>query len=624
MPTGTPFLISIDMKNYLHKPLYVALVLLAFATSVNAADFDVDGIYYDIISEAPAKVAVTRGESAYQGEVSIPASVENGGVTYLVTEIGDYAFSGCYDALTSISFSEGLEKIGVGAFSNCSGLKTIKLPDTLQEVAQEAFVSCFYVTNLDLGAGVKKIGPGAFRGLMSITDLSIPDSCEEISHMAFQGCGSSVQSLKIGSGLKYIGGYAFFAFLNIPEVTLPEGLETLESCAFEQCNNLKTFHIPASVSEIGVGVVSGDKLESITVGEGNPVCVAVDGVLFSKDMKTLITYPGNRAGETYQIPAGVKTIGVNSFAKALHLKSMIFPDGVETIMDAAFYCSPALTEITFPESLTAVNRTAFYSCYKLRDINFSTGLTSIGEMAFAYCGENLKQVSIPNSVTDMGEAAFYCCDVLETVYVPASIGSISEQMFNRCYGLKNVNMAEGLTRIEDDAFGECGSLETLITPNSMLSIGQGVFFNCKALRSVTLGSSMKVIGNFTFDNCTAIQEVKSFNVTPPNLYGFPQEVYRNATLYVPKSALADYNDHYVWNSFKSIVGIESGINSVIASSAIAMTAEGVDLTSLGLDQDATVYDAQGRVVGSGRGAIALPMHGIYVINTSKGSLRVAF
>lgn len=606
------------------KQLFSALCIGAIAcTPALAADFTSDGIAYSVIAgTATPQVAVDKPATPYSGKIVIPEVVSNGDKRYQVTEIATQAFAESYTGLETISLPEGLETIRKGAFSDCSALSEISIPNSVTRIEDEAFAGCISVTRLRLGEKLQTIGDGAFKSLMMLTELKIPDSVVSIGHFAFQGVGMSCSSLTLGKALQSIGAYAFFNFSLIPSITLPEGIKTIGDCAFEQCNSLTSFHIPSSAISVGRGPVSGEKLVRITVDEANPNYTAIDGVLFDKEKTIIISYPAAKPGNTYVIPSSVRTIGMNSFARADNLTSITFPEGVTTIENAAFYMSANLASVTTPASLRTIGNTVFYGCGRLGDVNLSEGLESIGSMAFAYCWEKLLGFDLPATVKTLGEGLFYCCDNLKEMEIPVSVKELGKDAFNRCISLKKVKLNEGLEKIGADAFAYCQSLEEIIVPNTVTSLGIGAFFSCTGMKRTTLGSSLTSLPAHLYDGCEAITEVTALSAVPPSNPSFPMTVYRNATLRVPQASLSLYKGHMEWGYFSKIESLASGIEETVIDRqpfSMEMTPCGIRISGA----EAEIIDTDGRIIAKGTGEIDLPAHGIYIVRSGRHSMKIA-
>ena len=176
-------------------------------------------------------------------------------------------------------------------------------------------------------------------------------------------------------------------------MTIENGVEEIEEWAFAYCYDLRTVSIPASVSTLGNFLFEADKsLETISVSSDSSYFLSQSGVLFDKDRTTLLCYPAGKSAESYSVPSGVKTIGVNAFSASVSLKSLTLPDSVKTLADWAVA-----------------------DCYSLTDVSLPDGLTAIGMGAFAG-DSDLKSIFIPESVTFIGNAAFNNCSSLTEIH----------------------------------------------------------------------------------------------------------------------------------------------------------------------------------------------------------------
>lgn len=208
------------------------------------------------------------------------------------------------------------------------------------------------------GKKVSAIGMNAFTGNNVITDLVIPE------------------------GVKSLDWYCFNTCENLETVTLPDSLEFIDSWAFERCSKLKTISIPANVTRINGGAFAqNSSMTSITCDPANKNYVSVDGVLFTKDMKELVAYPGGIQGG-YTVPATVNHIG-----------------------DAAFYGALGLDSVTILGNLDFIGFEAFAECSKLTDVAIRDGVNYVGYWAFRGC-DGIKTLTVPQSVTNIGNQAF--------------------------------------------------------------------------------------------------------------------------------------------------------------------------------------------------------------------------
>ncbi|MBQ0113967.1 MAG: leucine-rich repeat domain-containing protein, partial [Bacteroidales bacterium] len=183
------------------KVSILLVMLLCISANIFAQDFGVvnsDGkpIYYNITSSTePRTVEVTRlpdeywlyNEYKYAGVINIPESVTYNGNTYSVTSIGDSAFSFCSN-LTSITIPNSVTSIGYRAFFCCYGLTSVTIPNSVTSIGDGAFDSCTDLTSITIPNSVTSIGYATFRGCSGLTSVTIPNSVTSIGQGAFYLC----------------------------------------------------------------------------------------------------------------------------------------------------------------------------------------------------------------------------------------------------------------------------------------------------------------------------------------------------------------------------------------------------------------------------------------------------
>ena len=186
---------------------------------------------------------------------------------------------------------------------------------------------------------------------------------------------------------------------------------------------------------------------------------------------------------------------VNRTQKEYNIK-----EGTKFIDSEAFEECDNLTSITIPNSVTSMGNKTFYGCSGLTSVTIGNSVTSIGRQAFEDCAA-LTSVTIGNSVTVIGYQAFRDCAALTSVTIPNSVTSIGDGAFSYCSGLTSVTIGNSVTSIGYQAFRDCAALTSVTIPNSVTRIGQNAFSGCTGLTSVTIPNSVTSIGDDAFKNC---------------------------------------------------------------------------------------------------------------------------
>ena len=346
-----------------------------------------------------------------------------------MTSIGSDAFRRC-SSLTSISIGNGVTSIGPFAFEGCSGLTSVHILDLAAwcniHFATYGYANpCYYahrlflngaeITNLSIPDSVTNIGDRAFEGCSGLTSVMIPDSVNSIGGSAFYNC-SGLTSVTIGNGVTLIGNYAFSGCSGLTSVTIPNSVTNIGDRAFSGCRGLTSVMIGNGVIHIGELAFNCSSLTSFMVNGNNPNYSSANGLLMTKNGKTL-------------------TVGVNG--------DVTIPESVAYIESWAFSGCSGLTSVTIPDSVTSIGGYAFHDC---------SGLTS---------------VTIPDSVNSIGDSAFYGCSGLTSITIPDSVTSIGSYAFSGCSGLTSITIPMNVTNIGDIAFGGCSNLSEVLLPRCL-------------------------------------------------------------------------------------------------------------------------------------------------------------
>ena len=330
-----------------------------------------------------------------------------------------------------------------------------------------------------------------------------------------------------------IGQWAFAYCYDVTSFEIPKSVVGIGQRAFACCYDVTSFEIPKSVVDIRKSAFEGcDNLVNFTVDPANAVYSSRNGLLLSKDGRTLVR---GVIGEVV-IPSCVTEIGDWAFDRCYGLTDVTIPNGVLSIGTYAFRFCNRLTGMTIPQSVTNIGSRAFTRCDELRTFSVDPanrfyssreglllnkdgtvlvrgindygvvipdGVTTIGEAAFEWCNW-LESVEIPESVTVVGDSAFFWCMSLESVEIPESVTVIGDSAFSRCESLTSIEIPRGVTTIGDSAFSTCTSLMSVEIPEGVTAIESRAFDGCESLASIEIPRGVTKIGECAFWGCTGL------------------------------------------------------------------------------------------------------------------------
>ena len=332
-------------------------------------------------------------------------------------------------AATVYTIPDGVTSIGIMAFSNCNGLTSVTIPNSVTSISDYAFYQCSHLSSATIPNSVTSIGFAAFSGCYNLTSVTIPDGATSIGSDVFVGTKWYKNQ---NDGLLYLDNWllGYKGKAPIGAITIADGTKGIAGGAFRNCNGMTSITIPGSVIFIGGYVFQWcGSLASITVDESNPNYKSEDGVLFSKDGTTLITYPTGKTETAYTIPNSVTTIGDCAFYSCGLLTSITIPNGVASIGEKAFYQCGGLTSITIPVGVTSIGDYTFWYCGGLTSIIIPDGMATIGDYAFGYC-RNLTSITIGSGIQTIASMAFTYCTELMDVYCYAKNVTTTEDAFS--------------------------------------------------------------------------------------------------------------------------------------------------------------------------------------------------
>lgn len=271
---------------------------------IEDADVDAEnteGYEYSVNDDGTC--TITSGhEFSMNGDISIPSKIDG----YEVTCIGESAFSDC-TSLTSVIIPESVIEIGNRAFFNCNNVESISIPESVTSIGNYAFANCNCLTDITITDNVTAFGTGVFCGCNSLTSVHIPASVTTLGMDSFGDC-SSLTSIEIPNGVTYIGEYAFDECDALTEVVIPDSVTYIGEEAFSYCDSLTSITLPNSALEIDDYAFSVcPSLESVTIPEG-VISIGEQAFFDCSSLTTIIipdsvTYIGNRAFYAYESSA---------------------------------------------------------------------------------------------------------------------------------------------------------------------------------------------------------------------------------------------------------------------------------------------------------------------------------
>lgn len=211
-----------------------------------------------------------------------------------------------------------------------------------------------------------------------------------------------------------------------------------------------------------------------------------------------------------------------------------------------------MKNVTLPQGITLIGQAAFHWCSSLQSIVLPNSVKEIQESAFSYC-ESLCSVQLSEELTGIGKSAFASCPIKEIV-IPNHVQIIMEQAFVNCTSLESIILSEELITIRGQAFQNCSSLKSVVIPDKATSIEGNAFLDCSSLSKVVIGSGMEYISKDAFKNCP-LNELYCAATTPPCTYAsnwipFTEDQFAWTDLYVPigcKETYAQASNHSRWN-----------------------------------------------------------------------------
>ena len=450
------------------------------------------------------------------------------------------------DGHLDLSEYEGkIKTIEAGAFSKVeieSGinpLQSIVLPKGITTIGDDAFSYNTSLTSIKIPNTVTSIGKRAFQGCTNLTSIEIPDTVTYIGDYCFSGC-NRLQKIKLSKKIQTINQRLLQGCSSLTEIEIPEGVKSIGYAAFISCNKLTTITLPASLTSFNGTAIAGlSRLTEVKVADGNNSFKFENGILLSKDGKTMYmalltlteinvpngvvsivgdtlsgssatkiilpdTVSSNFGGAVFNGMNKLTTIELSGTSKNLKLvdgnlysydgkrfikymgssKNFTVPEGVETLLNGCI--TKSMTTLNLPSTLKVIEGWSL------------TGMSGV------------KLLNIPASVTTMYTYSFHDNTKLRVAEGNATYKSIDDVLILNKAGTKVImasrnattyNIPNTVTEIGQNAFYYCNKMTSINIPDSVTTIGAKAFYSCSSLKEITIPQSVTSIGANAFEYC---------------------------------------------------------------------------------------------------------------------------
>ncbi len=328
-----------------------------------------------------------------------------------VEEIAPQAFENC-NSLVSVIIPDSVVSIGEFAFAECANLESVKLPSDITEISDGLFVGCRNLQNVNVPYGVTYIGDRAFSWCQSLKNIELPDSIRRIGACAFNTC-SKLEEIQLYDWVTQIGEQAFAYCNSLKSVTVPGGFTFVDANAFAFCNNLESVTIPEGSIHLGFGAFAGcERLKNVIIDES----VRLDDERIFQGCPCLADENG--------------FVIVNNVLYDYCGKDAVIniPEGVTCISNGAFGNRDWIKEVKIPDSVSEIGECAFERCEGMAD---ESGFVIIRNTLQGYYGDS-SVVVVPDGITAISKYVFAFKDQLTDVYIPDSVSYIGDDAFMGC------------------------------------------------------------------------------------------------------------------------------------------------------------------------------------------------
>ena len=440
------------------------------------------------------------GEGAFSGVTGLKTIIIPGTVKTIATSA--FAFN---TTLETVVIEEGVQIIGQQAFNGCSNLKSINLPQSLTKIGHLAFYDCKKIERVTIPRGVRDIGMYAFANCTLLSDAVFENGNDIVSDSCFTNC-NNLRTVTIPSTVQTINSTAFNNCLKLDEINLEDNqsyvfgngiLKTADGTkivfmtngllanisTFEIPNgvtnfgmniglytNIKQINIPSTLESLGAANKFPKSISNVIVDENNTRYASENGILYTKDDKTLIMCYLKE--KDINIQEGILTLNAYCFKQAENAENIILPESLQTISSSALRENNKFNKILIGKNVSSIS-----PMFKLTNY---AGTVEISEENPYYTIEN-------NILYSKDKKTLICAlyQITGSFTVPGTVENIGNLAFD-AQGMQEVILESGVKKIDSAAFSQCSNLKKITIPDTVTNMGEDLFERCNNLESIVI------------------------------------------------------------------------------------------------------------------------------------------